>query len=116
MAERKNRTFKDMMKAMLISSCLPCNMGGEVILSACAPNKVPHKKLEKTPYELWKRHAPNLKYLKVWGCLAKVGIADPQRIKVGSKTIDFIFNGYDGNNASYIFTIIQKNRVFSAIC
>ncbi|BBH05025.1 Uridine diphosphate glycosyltransferase 74E2 [Prunus dulcis] len=26
---------------------------------------------EKTPYELWKRRSPNLRILKVWGCLAK---------------------------------------------
>ncbi|KAK9723642.1 hypothetical protein RND81_05G015100 [Saponaria officinalis] len=33
--ERKNRTLKDMMNAMLISSGMPTNMWGEAILSAC---------------------------------------------------------------------------------
>ena len=33
-AERKNRTLKDMMNAMLISSGLPQNLWGEAILSA----------------------------------------------------------------------------------
>ncbi|KAA0035366.1 ty1-copia retrotransposon protein [Cucumis melo var. makuwa] len=27
---------------------------------------VPHRKLDKTPYELWKGYAPNLSYLRVW--------------------------------------------------
>ena len=52
-AERKNRTLKDMMNAILISSGLPSNMWGEAILSACdVLNRVPHKKIRKTPYEL----------------------------------------------------------------
>ncbi|KAL0303823.1 UNVERIFIED_CONTAM: Retrovirus-related Pol polyprotein from transposon TNT 1-94, partial [Sesamum radiatum] len=54
-AERKNRTLKEMMNAMLLSSGMPDNMWGEAVLSACyILNRVPHKKLDKTPYELWK--------------------------------------------------------------
>ena len=62
--EKKNRTLKDMMNAMLISSGLPSNISGEAILSAChVLNRVPHKKIRKTPYELWEGRAPNLVYL-----------------------------------------------------
>ena len=44
-AERKNCTLNEMMNAMLISSGLPQNMWGEVILSAnYLLNKVPKKK------------------------------------------------------------------------
>ena len=79
-AERKNRTPKDMMNARLISFGLPSNMWGDAILSAChVLNRVPHKKIRKTPYEPWEGRAPNLGYLKVWGCLAKVGIPEPHR-------------------------------------
>ncbi|XP_075515876.1 uncharacterized protein LOC142550686 [Primulina tabacum] len=53
--ERKNRTPKDMMNAMLISSRLRQNLWGEAILSANhILNKIPHKKNDKSPYELWK--------------------------------------------------------------
>ena len=94
-AERKNRTLKNMMNSMLISSGLPDNMWGEAFLSAChVLNRVPHKKLDKTPYEIWKGRTPNLKYLKVWGCLAKVGIPNFKRDKIGPKTVDSIFIGY----------------------
>lgn len=52
-AERKNRTLKEMMNAMLISSGLPHNLWSEVILTAnYILNKVPRKKVDKTPYEL----------------------------------------------------------------
>ncbi|XP_057250631.1 uncharacterized protein LOC130591361 [Beta vulgaris subsp. vulgaris] len=83
-----------MMNAMLISSGMPTNMWGEAILSACyVLNRVPHKKLDKTPYELWKGFKPNLGYLKVWGCLGKIGLPDFQRSKIGPKTVDDLPRG-----------------------
>ncbi|KAL0553832.1 hypothetical protein IC582_007736 [Cucumis melo] len=52
-AERKNRTLKEMMNVMLLSSGLSDNMWGEAVLSACfVLNRIPHKSLDKTPYEL----------------------------------------------------------------
>ena len=51
--------LKDMMNAMLVSSGLPDNIWGEAILTTCfILNRVPHKKLDQTPYELWKGCAP----------------------------------------------------------
>ncbi|KAA0060696.1 ty1-copia retrotransposon protein [Cucumis melo var. makuwa] len=52
-AERKNRTLKEMMNAMLLSSGLSDNMRGEAVLFACfVLNRIPQKRLYKTPYEL----------------------------------------------------------------
>ena len=65
-AEKKNRTPKEMMNSLLVSASAPNNMWGEAILSAYhLQNRISYKKTSKTPYELWKGHAPNLKYLKV---------------------------------------------------
>ena len=78
-AERKNKTLKEMTNAMLVSSGLSSNMWEEAILSTChIQNKVSHKKTSKTPNELWERRKPNLEYLKVWGCLAKVMLPEPK--------------------------------------
>ena len=53
--ERKNGTLKKMMNVMLISFGPPQNMWGEAILSNnYLFNKVPKKKAEKTPYELFR--------------------------------------------------------------
>ncbi|KAI3773048.1 hypothetical protein L6452_04246 [Arctium lappa] len=60
MAERKNRTLKEMVNAMLISSGLSQNMWGEAILSAnYLLNKIPRKKKDETPYELWMGRKPS---------------------------------------------------------
>ena len=93
-----------MMNSMLLRSDLSYNMRGKAVLSACyILNRVPHKRLDKTSYELWKGFAPNLKFLKVWGCSAKVGLPDYKRVNVGSKTVDTIFIGYAENSVAYRF-------------
>ena len=62
---RKNRTLKEMMNVLLLSSGLPQNLWGEAILSAnYTLNQIPHKKTNKSPYELWKGRRPSYKYLK----------------------------------------------------
>ena len=44
-AERKNRTLKKIMNAMLVSSSIPDNLWGEAFLIACfLHNRIPHKK------------------------------------------------------------------------
>ena len=109
-AERKNRTLKEMMNAMLISSGLPQNMWGEAILTANhLLNKVPKKKADKTPYELWKGRKSSYKYLRMWGCLAKVAVPPPKRVRIGLKTIDCIFIGYAHNCNAYRFLVYESN-------
>ena len=98
------------MKAMLNSSSLPQNMWGKVILSAnYLLNKVPKKKAKKTPYELWKGIKSSYKYLRVWGCLVKVVVHPPKKVKIGPKTIDCIFIGYAHNSVAYQFLVHESN-------
>ena len=78
--ERKYRTHKEIMNVLLVSSSAPNNLWGEVLLTACfLQNRISHKKIDLSPYELWKGYKPNLKYLRVWGCLAKVMLLDPKK-------------------------------------
>ena len=94
-AERKNRSLKETMNALLNSSGLPQNLWGEAVLTAnFILNRVPHRKTQQTPYEKWKDRMPNLNYLKVWGCLVKVAVLKPKKVKVGPKTVDYVFIGY----------------------
>ena len=61
-----------------------------------------------TPYELWKGHAFNLKYLKVWGCLANVMLPDSRKRKIGSMTSNCMFIGYASNNVAYRFIVLKS--------
>ena len=121
-AERKNRTLKEMMNAMLLSSGLPQSMWGEAILSAnYLLNRMIRKNKDVSPYEMFKKEKPCYKTLKVWGCLAKVLIPAPKKVKIGPKTVDCIFIGYNRNNTTYRFLVheskipdIQKNTIMES--
>jgi len=80
------------------------NMRGEAILTAYfILNKVPHKKLDLSLYELWKGYALKLSYLKVWGCLDKVALPSYKRFNIGPKTFDVVFISYAQNSVAYRF-------------
>ena len=48
---------------------------------------------------------PSYQFLKVWGCLAKVVVPPPKRIKMGSKLVDYVFIGFAYNSSAYRFLI-----------
>ncbi|KAE8670806.1 hypothetical protein F3Y22_tig00112079pilonHSYRG00011 [Hibiscus syriacus] len=99
-------------KLVLSRNGLSDNMWGEAILSAThILNRVLHKKLDSTPYELWKGYTPNLQYLKVWGCLAKVGLPDFKKSTIGLKTVDAVFIGYPTNSVAYRFMLLQDYSI-----
>ena len=84
-------------------------MGGSFALANYILNRLPHKKLDKTSYELWKGRSPSYKYLKVWGCLAKVMVPIPKRIKIEPKTTDCIFIGYAISSSAYRFLVHKSD-------
>nr|GEU50584.1 hypothetical protein [Tanacetum cinerariifolium] len=51
-------------------------------------NKVPTKKVDKTPYELWFGKVPNLSYIKVWGCEVLVKQDTPDKLQQRSVKYD----------------------------
>ena len=82
-------------------------MGDSILIVNYKLNKVPHKKLDKIPYELWKGRRPSYKYLKVCGCLAKISILDPKRFKIGSKTVNYVFIIYAYNSSACQFLLYK---------
>ena len=113
MAKRKNRTLIELTNAMLIESGAHLHFWGESILTTChVLNKVSHKKSHTTPFEMWKGHKPNLKYLRVWGCLAYVRLTDPKIPKLGIRAITCTFLGYAINSAAYRFFDLENKIIF----
>ena len=108
-----------MINVLLLSFGLLDNVWGDVILSANhILNRVPHKNLNFTSYELWKGYVPNLKYLRVWECLAKVGLLAFKKNTIGSKIVEVVFVGYALNiivyrfMSSYDHSICESRDVF----
>ena len=57
----------------------------------------------------------------MWGCLAKVTIPTPKKVKIGMKTVDCIFTGYAQNSSAYLFLMckseisdIHKNTIMES--
>ncbi|GKB35786.1 DNA polymerase zeta catalytic subunit-like protein [Tanacetum coccineum] len=99
-----------MINLMLITSGAPHSLWGEACLAAnTILNKISHKKIDKSPYQLWKGKQPSYKRMKVWGCLANVQIPLPKRTKLGPKTIDCVYLGPAKNSAAYRFLVYKSN-------
>ena len=45
----------------------------------------------------------------MWGCIAKVAVSPPKKVKIGPKTIDYIFIGYAHNSNAYRFLVYESN-------
>ena len=70
-AERRNRTFLEMVRSMMSYSTLPISFWGTAFNTAKhLLNLVPSKSVPKTPMELWSGRKPSMKYLHIWGCPA----------------------------------------------
>nr|GFA37257.1 zinc finger, CCHC-type [Tanacetum cinerariifolium] len=109
-SERKNRVLKEMVNSMLSYSGLSQGFWGKAMLTACySLNRVPNKKNNITPYELWTKKKPNRNYLRVWGFRAAVRIPDPKLKTLGERGIECIFVGYAEHSKAYRFYVIKPN-------
>ncbi|RVX17043.1 Retrovirus-related Pol polyprotein from transposon TNT 1-94 [Vitis vinifera] len=98
-AERRNRTLKDMVRSMISHSTLPEKLWGEALKTAAyILNRVPTKAAAKTPYELWTGRKPSLKHFHIWGCPAEVRPYKPHEKKLDSKTArNIVFEEEEGS-------------------
>ncbi|WKA02042.1 hypothetical protein VitviT2T_020282 [Vitis vinifera] len=94
-AERRNRTLKDMVRSMISHSTLPESLWGKAIKTTVyILNRVPSKAVAKTPYELWTSKKPSIRHLHVWGCPAEAKPYRPNEKKLDSRTMSCYFVGY----------------------
>ena len=103
-AERRNRTLKDMVRSMISHSSLPESLWGEALKTAAyILNRVPTKAAAKTPYELWTGRKPSLKHFHIWGCPVEAMPYRPHEKRLDSKTVTSYFIGYSERSRSYKF-------------
>ena len=94
-AERKNRTFKDMIRSMFASSKLPIFLWGEALKTAnYILNKVPSKSVDIVPFEAWTGRRPSFNHFHIWGCQAEARFYNPAEKKLDPRTTSCRFIGY----------------------
>ncbi|GJS65834.1 zinc finger, CCHC-type containing protein [Tanacetum coccineum] len=113
-SERKNRVLKEMVNSMLSYSGLSQGFEGKAMLIACyLLNRVPNKRNNITPYELWTKRKPNLNYIRVWGCRAVIRLLDTKLKNLGERGIECIFVRYVEHSKAFSFYIIEPNESVS---
>ena len=94
-AERLNRTLKDMVRIMICHSTLPESLWGKAVKTATyILNRVTTKVTAKTSYELWTGKKSSLKHLYIWGCPVEARPYRHNEKKLDSRTVSCYFIGY----------------------
>ena len=96
LAERKNRSLKEMTTCMLESKKLATNLWVEAMHAArYIQNRVPHSSMKgKTPFEAYFRHKPDVSNLRVFGSTAWARIPLDKRRDLQPQRIECLFIGY----------------------
>lgn len=82
MADRHNRTLKDMMRSMISRTNLLESLWGKAIkTNLYFLNRVLNKSVSKTSFKLQIGIKRNLNHFHIWGCLAEVRIYNPSKKK-----------------------------------
>ena len=102
-AEYMAETLLDGARAMLQHSGLSKGFWSEAVATAAyLYNRSPCKSLGwKTPHELLNGRTPDVSYLRVFGCRARVHTPDDQRTKWDAKSHQMIFVGYESDSKAY---------------
>ncbi|KAK7341990.1 hypothetical protein VNO80_24931 [Phaseolus coccineus] len=112
-AERRNRTLKDMFRSMIAHSSLLESLWGEALKTAIyILNRVPSKAVVKTSYELWTGKKPSIRHLHIWGCSAVAQHYRPHEAKLDSRTISCYFVGYAERSRGYKFFDPTSRSIF----
>ena len=94
-AERKNQYVIEMVRCMLIDSQLPNKYWAEAVMTATyLQNRLSTKAADKTPFELWLGHTPNLKYIRIFGSKAYAFVPAQKRRKLDRRTEIGVLVGY----------------------
>ena len=112
-AERKNRSLKEMANCMLIQANMNRIFWAEAVHTAnYLQNRLYTKFLvNKSPFELWFNKKPKLKYIKTFGCMAYALNEKSKIQKFGEKAKRYRFIGYSQLSKGYRLLDEETNKV-----
>ena len=102
-AERKNRTIMEAIRAMLHDQSLPKFLWAEAANTAVyVQNRCPHQALgSKTPEEKFTGKEPDVSHFKIFGSPVYFHVSKEKRNKLGASGKKGIFVGYGENTKGY---------------
>jgi transposase InsO family protein len=120
-AERKNRHLLDVVRTLLIESCVPSHFWCEALCTAVyLINRLPSPNLNNdSPYFRLFRHAPNYSNLHIFGCICFVHLPAHERNKLTAQSVKCAFLGYAGIQKGFLCydpharrTRVSRNVIF----
>ena len=113
-AERTNRILCESAVAMMEEAEVDRSYWAEAVSTACyISNRLPTRATKMTPYERWYGEKPDLKHLKVWGCIGFALKTGPEKRKMESRVRELRFIGYDlYNRSAYRMLDEEQKRVY----
>jgi hypothetical protein len=112
-AERKNRSIEETVKALLNDQGLSMFLWGEATMTTIyVQNKIPHRILkDMTPEEAFLGKKPNVENLRIFGCPVYSHIPKDKRNKLEPSGKKGIFMGYSDSSKSYRIYISKQHKI-----
>jgi len=114
-AERANRTLLETARSLLKESGLDNKYWAEALeMAVYLKNICPTKSVEgMVPFQAWAGSKPNVEGLRIFGCLASVHVSRKKTKKLGNRSRDCIFMGYDEEKKGFrLLDLNQPRKIF----
>jgi hypothetical protein len=112
-AERKNKSIEETVKALLNDQGLSMFLWGEATMKTIyVQNRSPHRILkDMTPEEAFSGKKPNVENLRIFGCLVCSHIPKDKRNKLEPSGKKGIFIGYSDSSKAYRIYIPKQHKI-----
>ncbi|KAD7477730.1 hypothetical protein E3N88_00866 [Mikania micrantha] len=114
--ERRNRTMLSTTRSIMKAMSMPRNFWGEAVRHTIyVLNRTPTKALKNsTPFEALKGRKPNLKHLRVFGCVAYAKVPSNHLTKLDDRSVKMVYLGVqEGSKACRLFDPMTKKICIS---
>lgn len=114
-SERMNRTLMEAARSMLAHAKLSKAYWAEAVSTACyLRNRMVTTALKsgETPYQRWYGKKPNLKHIRVFGCMAYAQVPEGRRRKLDKKSQKLRFVGYTETTKNYRLWDERTRKVY----
>ena len=110
-AERMNRTLVESSRCMMFKAGLSTNYWGEAVLTAAFIRNRMISRTGVTPYERWYGKRPNLRHMRVFGCVGYALKQENDRKKWDKKTEKLRLVGYQEGTKGYRMWCPDRRRI-----
>ena len=115
-SERKNRTFVETARCLMLQSKLPASFWAEAVNTAnYLRNRCPSRVINgSSPFELWMGRSPNLFHCRPFGAKALALNKDPKKDKFDSRSKDCLMLGYCDESKAYRLWSTSEGKIIKS--